>query len=95
MTRIDSTKVKWRVQVRKSRAHKWVNKGLFETRSAARTEAAEFRYERTYFHSGFCQDLCYGFGNTRVVRHVKPRNTSKAFNAIWEKAGSIGTKGKP
>lgn len=36
-------KKQWRVQVRKSRAHKWVNKGLFETRSVARGQASEWR----------------------------------------------------
>lgn len=36
---MSSTKVQWRVQVRKSRAHKWVNKGLFETRAEARWRA--------------------------------------------------------
>ena len=70
MTRTNSMLIRWRVQVRKSRAHKWENKGLFETRAVARAEAIEFRYMRTYFDSGYCQDLCYGAGNTRVLRHV-------------------------
>lgn len=49
----------WRVQVRFSRAHGWKNRtGLYETRSTARAEAAEWR------------DV-YGFGNTRVVKYVK------------------------
>ena len=65
MTRIDSTKVKWRVQVRRSRAHKWVNKGLFETREAARLEAWNLRYR---FIKG-TYDVP-GFGNTRTVRHI-------------------------
>lgn len=69
MKRIDSTKIRWRVQVRKSRAHKWVNKGLFETRSSARIRAM---YLRDY---SILQELgaygMYGFGNTRVVPYVK------------------------
>ena len=64
-------KTQWRVQVRKSRAHKWVNKGLFETRDAARDEAS---YQRTsviagYDHIG--EYFGYGFGNTRVVKYIK------------------------
>lgn len=54
----DSTKVLWQVQVRKSRAHKWVNKGRFETRRNARLSAETWR------------DWA-GFGNTRVVRVAK------------------------
>lgn len=50
-----STKVQWRVQVRKSAAHKWKNKGLFETRSTARHDALVKRAE-------------FGMRNTRVVR---------------------------
>ena len=57
----------WRVQVRKSRAHKWVNKGLFETRDAARAEALALRCGWSPNH----WDLSYGFGNTRVVKYVK------------------------
>ncbi|MBT2326100.1 hypothetical protein J7E62_27605 [Variovorax paradoxus] len=65
-----STKVQWRVQVRKSRTHKWMNKGLFETRKAARDQAV-------YMRGGRMRDGCivpntgYGFGNTRVVRYEK------------------------
>lgn len=60
-----ATKVQWRVQVRKSRAHKWVNKsGLFETRDAAREEAACLRV-------GIVPGSGYGFGNTRIRRYVK------------------------
>jgi len=51
-------KTQWRVQVRKSMAHKWVNKGLFETRCSARTSAAIWRE-------------WVGFGNTRVVKYIK------------------------
>ena len=63
MTRIDSTQVRWRVQVRKSRAHKWVNKGLFETRDDAREETWWWREQD-------CYGPPVGFGNTRVVRHI-------------------------
>lgn len=66
MTKRDSTKVLWRVQVRKSRAHKWVNKGQWETRSGARGSARVFRDIEP------CGDRYgYGFGNTRVLRVVK------------------------
>lgn len=63
MTRIDSTKVKWRVQVRRSRAHKWHDKGLFETRERAREEARWWRY-------GYVDPSFMGIGNQRVVRHI-------------------------
>lgn len=67
MTRTNSMLIRWRVQVRKSRAHKWVNKsGLFETRSMARQEAA---YQRTCGISCGVDCTGYGFGNTRVLRH--------------------------
>jgi hypothetical protein len=62
-----STKVQWRVQVRKSRAHKWVNKGLFETRDSARYEAMALRIGWSANH----WDPAYGFGNTRVQRYEK------------------------
>ena len=68
MTRTPNTDISWRVQVRKSRDHKWQNKGLFETRDAARYEAGCLRdgyCGPTGFHDGL------GYGNTRVVRHVK------------------------
>lgn len=69
MTRIDSTKVKWRVQVRKSRAHAWKHAGLFETRQAARAQAEYMRYGRV--RDGLIvPGTEYGFGNTRVVRHI-------------------------
>ncbi len=64
MTKTDSTKVMWRIQVRKSRAHKWVSKGTFETRRNAREAAAWFREGRGHVPA-------YGLGNTRVVRVVK------------------------
>lgn len=64
MAKQDSTKVLWQVQVRKSRAHKWVNKGRFETRENARAAAAWLRGEPGW-------GAVYGFGNTRVVRVVK------------------------
>lgn len=63
MTRTSSTKVQWRVQVRKSRADKWSNAGLFETRAAARQDAYYMRE---------CHIDGVGAGNTRVVRYVKP-----------------------
>lgn len=63
-----STKIQWRVQVRKSRAHKWVNKDLFETRATAREDAAE---KREWDYNPGQGWHGYGFGNTRVVRYVK------------------------
>lgn len=60
---MSSTKVQWRVQVRKSRAHKWVNKGLYETRENARIAAWSFRDK--------VNGQGYGFGNTRIVRYEK------------------------
>lgn len=69
MTRIDSTRVKWRVQFRKSRAHAWKNGGLFETRKAAREQAIYDRVGR--MRSGeLVPGTGVGFGNSRVVRHI-------------------------
>ena len=64
-----ATSILWRVQCRKSRSHSWFNKGLFETRDAAREEAS---YQRWH---GVSKDEAtgYGFGNTRVVRYVKAK----------------------
>lgn len=67
MTRIDSTQVRWRVQVRKSRAHKWVNKGLFETRAVAREDAKQLREGCIGSQLGWPG---VGFGNVRIVRHI-------------------------
>jgi hypothetical protein len=65
-----STKIQWRVQVRKSRAHKWANKGLFETRERAREQAVYERGGR--MRAGeIVPGTGYGFGNTRVVRFEK------------------------
>lgn len=77
MTRIDSTKVKWRVQVRISHYHKWQNKGLFETRSMARFAAKAEREggEMIQISGQACRYYLadhegFGFGNTRTVRHI-------------------------
>ena len=68
MTRTNSMLIRWRVQVRRSRAHKWVNKGLFETRERAREQAVYMREGRSC--RGFVvPNTGLGFGNTRVVRH--------------------------
>lgn len=73
-----STKILWRVQVRKSRAHKWVNKGLYEVRSMARIAAHAERKggESIQITGAGCHYYRadhggYGFGNTRVVRYVR------------------------
>lgn len=58
MTRIDSTKVMWRVQVRDAHNKPWRNKGLFETRSVAREEQARLRDH-------------FGWRNTRHFKYVK------------------------
>lgn len=60
-----ATDQQWRVQVRKSRAHKWVNKGLWEVRRMARDSAWAYR-------TGQISDP-YGFGNTRVIPYVKAK----------------------
>jgi len=65
----DSTKILWRVQVRKSRKHKWTNKRLFETRASARDAAGTYRMFST--RPGGKWVPKYGFGNTRVVRHER------------------------
>lgn len=57
MTRIDSTKTKWRVQYRVNKSRAWMNAGLFETRDNAREQAADYR-------------ATCGFGNTRIRRHI-------------------------
>lgn len=57
MKRIDSTKVKWRVETKTLSTGRWIKRGLFETRSAARQVAANYRGQ-------------IGFGRTRVVRHL-------------------------
>jgi hypothetical protein len=62
-----ATQIRWRVQVRKSRAHKWRNaSGLYETRRDAREDAVSMR---DAIVSGTNNTV--GFGNTRVVRYVK------------------------
>ncbi len=53
-----STDIRWRLQTRLSRTHKWRNAGLFETRDTARRAGVEDR-------------ALFGFGNTRVIRHFK------------------------
>jgi hypothetical protein len=58
MTKTDSTKVMWQVQVRGNRDAAWRNRGRFETRSNAREKAAALR------------DV-WGMWNTRVMRVVK------------------------
>lgn len=61
MTKRDSTKVQWIVQCRIGRNRPWRNRaGRLETRRNAREVAVELRVQ-------------YGFGNTRVVRHVRTK----------------------
>lgn len=62
-------KKQWRVQVRRSRKHAWRNKGLFETRSAARTNA--WMYREVNGGSVGIDRQPVGFGNTRVVGYSK------------------------
>lgn len=73
-TRTPSTQVRWRVQVRKSRAHKWVNKGLFETRAVAREDAKQLRDGCIKSPLGWAG---YGFGNTRVQRYQPGTGAAK------------------
>ena len=70
-----ATDQQWRVQVRKSRAHKWVNKGLFETRNSAREQCSMLRgdYWGGCYAEGSDSRPCYGFGNTRVISYVKAK----------------------
>lgn len=68
MARTDSTKTLWRVQVRNARGLKWRNKGLFETRAAARYMAA---YMRDLHVIDATAISGYGFGNTRVIPHIR------------------------
>lgn len=63
--RIDSTKIMWQMQTRKSKAHKWKNAELYETRVNARYAVSLAR----------APDM-FGRGNTRVVRYVKPAKAS-------------------
>jgi hypothetical protein len=54
-----SEKIKWTVQGRISRKHKWRPMGTYETRAAARADCANLR------------DIeGFGFGCTRVVRKI-------------------------
>jgi hypothetical protein len=55
-----STKIQWRVQAKKSRYHKWTNKGLFETRAVARHEAKSLRVLHLL---DFVRVVCYVKGN--------------------------------
>lgn len=71
MAKQDTTKVLWRVQVRISRAHKWKNKGLFETRNSARAQSCILRAGHYFADDLITEQQGYGFGNTRVVRHVR------------------------
>lgn len=77
----DSIHVLWQVQVRKSRAHKWVNKGRFETRKDARTNAWMYREV-----NGGSGKPPYGFGNTRVVRVVVEHRPSKMLRPCAPKS---------
>lgn len=69
MTRINSKKIKWRVQFRRGRAKPWKNAMLYPTRDMARQEAAFLRIYTPMFDV-FQEPGGYGFGNTRVVRHI-------------------------
>jgi len=64
----DSTKILWRVQVRKSRAHKWRNYATYETRSVARVTSVYLRGLHADAKAADYANPGYGFGNTRVVR---------------------------
>lgn len=57
MTRIDSTRLKWRVETKTISTGRWIKRWLYETRSVARQVAANYRGQ-------------VGFGRTRVVRHI-------------------------
>lgn len=63
-------KKQWRVQT-KSAKGTWVNRGLFETRSAARRRCSELRGAWSQADGVVTTSSGYGFGNTRVVPYVK------------------------
>lgn len=77
MARTDNTKTLWRVQVRRAYHLKWQNKGLFETRDAARWQAMLMRSLHAVevdMGGGVVGNVTaagYGFGNTRVVKHIR------------------------
>lgn len=66
----DSTKVMWRVQYRLSRKHAWRQYATYETRKAARDQAFYMRLGRLR-NGQIVPGSAFGFGNTRVVRHVR------------------------
>ena len=56
---MSSEKTKWRIQARANRKAKWKNvSGLYETRETAR-----------WWQRGTRK--AFGFGNTRIVKHVR------------------------
>lgn len=71
MAKTDSAVVKWKVQFRKGRGLKWHTRaGTFERRKDARHVAWLMR--AGYFSRLMNEDMhVYGFGNTRVVRHIR------------------------
>jgi hypothetical protein len=71
MTRTPNTDIRWRVQVRDSRTAAWKNKsGLFETRDAAREQAAYLRQGRMR-DGKVMPGTAYAHRDVRVVKHVK------------------------
>lgn len=69
---MSSTSKQWRVQV-KAKTGRWINKGLFETRDAARDQAYMLR---VWGPDGVKDGVMavmkgVGFGNTRVIPYVK------------------------
>lgn len=70
-----ATQILWRVQTKASTGN-WINRGLYETRDAARAQAAYLRDDK--WRNGLqIPNTGYGFGNTRVVRYVKAKKGSK------------------
>jgi hypothetical protein len=69
MTRIPTTDMRWRIQVRADRTAAWKNKsGLFETKWMAVQQARRLREGRA---EGQQPGEGYGRGNVRVIKHVK------------------------
>lgn len=66
-----ATKVQWRVQVRLEGSKRWLNKGLYETREAARERAKVYREHFTTERDTGHEYEPFGFGNTRIRRYVK------------------------
>lgn len=62
-------KTQWRVQTKSVKTGNWRNRGLFETRAAARRSATLYRECMVWESGRFVNP--FGFGNIRVIKYVK------------------------